>query len=284
MLPVIALLAFPQGPDVWQPSAWWTLEPAKWVAPKTRPNPKYPASDPRDLGKWVRYSPMSDEFDGKKLDTAKWLDHNPGWKGRPPGYFDPKNVKVAEGSLQLTARVADPTPELAKEGYHTFSTAAVRSIGDVKYGYFEIRAKAMPSHASSAFWFYKADSERHTEIDVFEISGGSPTEGHRMHAAAHVFRSPEQKEHRGVGGFWLSPTPLADDFHVYGLEWNEREIRWYFDGVLVRSGPNAHWHQALDLNFDSETMPDWFGLPRKEDLPSTFKVDYVRAWKTALKG
>jgi hypothetical protein len=35
------------------------------------------------------------------------------------------------------------------------------------------------------------------------------------------------------------------------------------------------------MNFDSETMPDWFGLPREEDLPSTFSIEYVRAWKRA---
>ena len=56
-------------------------------------------------------------------------------------------------------------------------------------------------------------------------------------------------------------------------------INFYFDGVLVRTGPNTHWHQPLNMNFDSETMPDWFGLPKDEVLPSTFSVDYIRAWK-----
>jgi len=31
--------------------------------------------------------------------------------------------------------------------------------------------------------------------------------------------------------------------------------------------------------FDSETMIDWLGVPKDEDLPSTFHVQYVRAWK-----
>ena len=33
------------------------------------------------------------------------------------------------------------------------------------------------------------------------------------------------------------------------------------------------------MNFDSETMPKWFGLPKKEDLPTTFSIEYVRSWK-----
>ena len=279
MIALVALAPLVQSPDVWQEAAWWSRDPTTPVAPVPRKTDRSPLSDQGNAGKWTPHAPMTDEFGGKRLDPGKWLDHNPGWKGRQPGYFDPKNVRVAGGSLQLSARLAEPTPELAKEGYHTFSTAAVRSVGDVKYGYFEVRAKPMRSRASSAFWFYKAVPEAHTEIDVFEIGGGSPTNERRAFAAVHVFRLPEVKEHRAVGGPWTAAADLADDFHVYGLEWNERTIRWYFDGALVRSGPNVHWHQALDMNFDSETMPDWFGLPEKTELPATFTVDYVRAWK-----
>jgi hypothetical protein len=34
------------------------------------------------------------------------------------------------------------------------------------------------------------------------------------------------------------------------------------------------------MNFDSETMPEWFGLPDKESLPSTFSIEYVRSWRS----
>ena len=49
--------------------------------------------------------------------------------------------------------------------------------------------------------------------------------------------------------------------------------------MLVRTVQNTHWRQALYLIFDSETMGGWFGMPNDEDLPSTFSVEYVRAWK-----
>ena len=63
------------------------------------------------------------------------------------------------------------------------------------------------------------------------------------------------------------------------LGWGKDELRFYVDGVLVRSVENTHWHQPLLLTFDSETMPEWMGMPKDEDLPSTFSVEYVRAWK-----
>jgi hypothetical protein len=53
--------------------------------------------------------------------------------------------------------------------------------------------------------------------------------------------------------------------------------------VAVRRVENTHWHQPLNLMFDSETMPDWMGLPDDVDLPSTYKIDYIRAWKRGVR-
>ena len=43
--------------------------------------------------------------------------------------------------------------------------------------------------------------------------------------------------------------------------------------MLARSVENTHWHQPVYLIFDSETMPKWFGMPKDEDLPSTFSIE-----------
>ena len=106
-----------------------------------------------------------------RLDPAKWHDHNPQWKGRQPGLFSRSNVTVRDGALHLTARAED-LPNLP-DGYHTFTTAAVKSKALVKYGYFEIRCRPMKSRASSAFWFYHSTPEIWTEIDVFEIGSSA---------------------------------------------------------------------------------------------------------------
>ncbi len=75
---------------------------------------------------------------------------------------------------------------------------------------------------------------------------------------------------------------LADDFHVYGLEWTPEALAFYFDGVAIRTVENADYHQPLHMNFDSETMPDWFGPPNDADLASTFSLEYVRAWSSPV--
>jgi beta-glucanase (GH16 family) len=95
----------------------------------------------------------------------------------------------------------------------------------------------------------------------------------------HVWQTPTEKRHWNIGGSWIAPWRFADAFHVFGLEWNQNEIKYYVDGVIVRRVKNTDWHVPLHMNFDSETMPTWFGLPNDEDLPSTFSLEYVRAWR-----
>ena len=238
-----------------------------------------PLSDQNNAGDWAPYEPMTDEFNGATLEPNKWWPKNPTWLGRQPAYFYPGNVTVADGMLHLTMRKQE-VPEMPKDrGYHTYTSAAVQSKTRVLYGYFEIRARPMKSHGSSSFWFYHSTPEQWTEIDVFEIGGGAPGFERKYNMNAHVFHTPTEKEHWSSHGEWLAPWDLADDYHVYGLAWDASRIEWYVDGVLLRWLENTHWRQPLTLNFDSETMPKWFGLPNDGDLPSTYDIDYVRVWK-----
>lgn len=232
---------------------------------------------PRIEGHWEPIPELTDEFDGNRLDASKWLNPDPGWKGRPPAPFAKHNVAVKGGRLHLTARAEDLSglpPE-----YHTFTTASVLSTARVKYGYFEIKARPMRSSASSAFWFYYGDAEAWTEIDVFEISAGSPGRERTVHLNAHVMRSPKVKKHLEFSARWEAPFSLAGGFHVYAVDWDAKRIKWFVDGEVVHEVSNRHWHYPLNMAFDSETFPDWFGLPDPKELPATFSIDYVRAWR-----
>jgi beta-glucanase (GH16 family) len=226
---------------------------------------------------WKPIPHLTDEFEGTALDAAKWYPRNPGWQGRQPAWFSPGNVTVSDGKLHLVMR-KETLPNLPA-GYHTYTSAAVKSRSTVLYGYFEIRAKPMRSHGSSAFWFYDSTPEIWTEIDMFEMGAASPGHERVVHMNAHVFHTPTEKTHWAKGSDWTAPFDLADDYHVYALNWSKEKLEYLVDGEVVRSMENTHWHQPLYLNFDSETMPEWFGLPKDEELPATFSVEYVRAWR-----
>jgi beta-glucanase (GH16 family) len=228
-------------------------------------------------GNWVVIPELTDEFRGNKLDASKWNDCDPGWKGRQPGLFSARNVGVSGGELRLTARVED-VPN-APPGYHTFTTAAVKSKATVLYGYFEIRCKPMRSRASSGFWFNQGDKEAWTEIDVFEVGPVGPKHGGNVYSSAHVFRAPGVEKTFSKPHAYPAPFDIAGGYHVYGLLWEKDRITWYVDGSVTRQLENTHWHRAMALNLNSETKPNWFGLPEKSELPATFSIDYARAWR-----
>ena len=195
---------------------------------------------------------MSDEFEGKELDRAKWTVGMSWWKGRPPALFSDKNVTVSDGKLHLAMRKEKVPAEYEKRGYRDYTSAALHTKARSSYGYYEVKARPMDSGGSSSFWFQQDETPGWaTEIDVFEIGGKAKGFEHKDNMTLHVSRTPKEKKHWQVHDAWIAPWRLAEDFHVYGLDWNKDEIRFYVDGVPVRSVENTHWHQPLYLIFDS---------------------------------
>ncbi len=240
----------------------------------------YPLSDQENEAGWETVETLSDEFEGTELDANKWTLGIEGWKGRQPGLFSDKNVAVSDGKLQLTMRKEKVPPAEEQFGYHDYTSAALHNKTRGYYGYYEVKAKPMNSGGSSSFWFCQDESpDWRTEIDVFEIGGKAKGFERNYHMTLHVWNTPTSSEHWSVPNIWLARQPLADDYHVYGIDWSKDELKWYFDGVHVCTVENTHWHQPLRMIFDSETMGEWLGMPDDADLPSTFNVEYVRAWR-----
>jgi beta-glucanase (GH16 family) len=246
-----------------------------------------PAGPPAHA-KWVPWPEISDEFEGEVLDPVKWKPSSTFWKGRPPAYFDPRNVAVRSGGLELTIREADyeNDPDLiavrkANSKFHTWTSATVEGLADIRYGYFEIKARVANASCSSAFWF---TGDAGTEIDVFEIGGNSPGYESAMQSAVHIFPKPwnQMAPQWARSTQWDAVERLADANHVYGLEWDREAMTFYLDGHPVGRIPNTNFHFPIKLLFDIETMPGWLGVPQPEDrLPAVYRIEYFRAWRRA---
>ena len=94
------------GAEAWPPMLLMlsSTEGSTSVVPPMSP----PMSLPLNLPGYMLIPELSDEFDGATLNTSKWSTDREvlGWAGRAPGLFDPANVIVAGGSLQLWARAS----------------------------------------------------------------------------------------------------------------------------------------------------------------------------------
>jgi beta-glucanase (GH16 family) len=245
-----------------------------------------PLSDQNNQGEWILDQKVSDDFQESTLDLNRWhlAPTAPGdWTGRQPALFMPSNVTLNQGMLEITDRKGD-VPEMAKypgQGYTGYTTGLVETKERSGYGYYEIKARPMSSAFCSAFWMTDTGLEDNgTEIDIFEIGAKAPGHEYDDNMHAHVWATPQEKNrHWAVGSIWKAPWKLRDDFHVYGFEWNQDELRWYVDGVLVHNVKNTNWFFPMRIVFDSEPMWQWFGKVDDADLPSTFDVQYLRVWR-----
>jgi beta-glucanase (GH16 family) len=266
-----------------QADAWTRVGPLGTTPTPT--NADLPLSDQANVGRWQRDTRLSDEFNGSTLDAARWhVNDATGTDslGRKPALFLPENAKVGSGNLNITFRKQTLPEKYLRLGYKDYSSAMVRTEERGLYGYYEARAKPMNSAGSSAFWLaWTGLPDNATEIDIFEIGGKTKNEAfdRLYNMNAHVWATPQSTEHLSAGSTWVAPWRLANTFHVYGFDWQPETLRWYVDGVLVREAKNTHWHFPMQIVFDSEAMWDWFGVVDDGDLPSVFRVDYVRVWQ-----
>ncbi|MDO6802242.1 family 16 glycosylhydrolase [Wenyingzhuangia sp. 1_MG-2023] len=280
LLIVLSVFVITTGFSQTKPKEKFTNQIDFSKAPK-RTNNEYPLFDQENKNKWVLSVLMSDEFDKKSLDTKKWHPNNPGWKGRQPTYFHGSNVSLRGGELVFKINQHNKE-EVLPEGY-THTAGFIKSKQKVLYGYFEAEMKLMNDTWVSGFWASLGTKDWWTELDFCENSPATRNQQNDLNSNIHVFRSPEKyggvKEHFSRNKKYKVPFSLQDDYHVWGIEWDEEFIRFYIDGVLFREAENTHWYQPLEINFNNESNK-WFGaLPsEKSKLNEEFKVKYFRYW------
>ena len=201
-------------------------------------------------------------------------------------YYQAENATVAGGVLTLTAK------EESVAG-HDYTSARMRSLGkgDWTYGRIEMRAK-MPIGQGlwPAFWMFPSDSvyggwAASGEIDIVESIGSQP---YRIFGTIH-YGAPWPQNRFSSTRYDLNSGTFHDGFHVFALEWELGEIRWYVDGLrfarrsswFSTGGPfpapfNADFHLLLNLAVGGN-------LPGSPDLstifPQEFVIDYVRVYQ-----
>ena len=212
-----------------QNSGWTRIGPLEGVP--VRITNDLPLSDQQNQGGWIKCPEFSDEFNADTIDDAVWV-YPYRWKGRAPALFRASNVTIQDGCLQLAMR-KEEVPEMQKDPrYHTYTSAYIATRRLTRYGYFEVRAKPMNSAGSSSFWFSHGTGQWGTEIDVFEIGGKALGREFAYNMNCHIFAEDGIKNHWNTGGVWHTPWRLADDYHVYGLEWTPERIAYYVDASL----------------------------------------------------
>lgn len=246
----------------------------------------------------------NDEFDGEVLDLAKW-DYQygnggeygiSGWGNNELQFYlgREENVCVEDGKLIITALKED----------NIYTSGRIRTFtnrGEVlfatTYGRIEARIKCPTGEGIwPAFWMLPVDESVYGrwaasgEIDIMEAKGRLPQQ---IGGAAHYGRTWPDNDFSNQEYVFDEGEDITD-FHVYAIEWEQDEIRWYVDeecyfvltdwysknakGELHPEGAPFDMpfyillNMAVGGNFDPEADV------RNTEFPVQMEVDYVRVY------
>ncbi len=248
-----------------------------------------------------------DEFDvDGPPDPTQWTPEE--WPPRKVNDEDqaytprPENLRVEDGHLIIEAH---------REDYHdaSYTSGRIQSAGkgDFLYGRFEARAKLPRGQGTwPAIWMLPSDPFRYAttcsddadwqgsedcdawpnsgEIDIMEHVGYQMNHVHgTVHTKAYYWIKWEQRKGR------ILLDDVADEFHVYALEWSPERIDAFVDDSLYFTYVNEStgWEawpfdHPFHLILNVAVGGAWgrAGGPIDESaFPQRMVVDYVRVYR-----
>ncbi len=241
-----------------------------------------------------------DDFNGKKLNMKDWNFefHEPGWVNAELQSYDDskKNTYLKDGCLVIQALKTEK-----KDGTVSYTSGRINTQGKhaFTYGRFEARLRVPKGMGFlPAFWMMPDDESLYGqwpkcgEIDIMEVMG---QETNKLYGTIHYGEPHGMAQGTQV----LETGNFSDEFHVFAVEWEPGEIRWYCDGVNYKTANDwytkkpgfveqtypAPFDQPFYVIFNVAVGGSWVGYPdettdfdpNKDD--AKMFVDYVKVYQ-----
>ncbi|MHB8208984.1 glycoside hydrolase family 16 protein [Mucilaginibacter sp.] len=188
---------------------------------------------------------FEDNFDG---DLSKWKVWTGGGFQRELQCYEPSNLQIANGYLQISAKkqtitgptgIADSTLksfDFTSGGIQSISTICANTSTPKVMIVARIKIAKGYGMASN-FWSYGLYWPTNGEIDFLESRGDVTTEYHTQY-----FYGPTVGQNIVTNGIIFNPTDgdLGASYHVYEMEWTQNSLSSYLDGKLVETKTGGH--------------------------------------------
>ncbi|HBX71285.1 MAG TPA: glycosyl hydrolase family 16 [Chloroflexi bacterium] len=232
----------------------------------------------------------SDEFeqpDGSSPSPQNWV-HATGGSGWGNGELQFYTNDIKNAYIENNMLVMKVINEEYMGRNYTSARLNTLTLAQFTYGRIEVRAKLPTTQGIwPAIWMLPAigSSPVNGEIDIMELIGKEPF---RVYGTLH-YGNPYENQ-----GSWFDLPESAtfdQDFHVFSIEWEENEIRWYVDGQMYykanqwfTSQANSPYPAPFDKPFyillNVAVGGVWAGAPDDTSVfPQTMLVDYVRVYQ-----
>lgn len=210
---------------------------------------------------------FGDEFKG----TTTELDKNWDFQNGPSGHILcsrwRENVVAENGLCRLLNKKEN-------RGGQEWTSGSMWTTRQFRYGYFECRYRyGAATGLNNSFWIMN------------RLSGGAPGRFELDINEGHSPNLVNMNIHNWSGKHWARSKKwraegcdLAKEFHVYGFEWNAKELVWYFDGREIRREPNSVAHGPAPVWLSSAIIK-WAGPVTDKIDGTSMDVDYVRVYQ-----
>ncbi len=238
----------------------------------------------------------SDEFDGTAINTNNWS-----YQVEPAGRFNNEwqsytnssdNAYIEKGNMVIEAKYNGNG--LAK-GNYTSARMITQGKKNFKYGKVQARIKVPYGQGIwPAFWMLGSNIKENNpngtvnwpycgEIDIMEKVGGGIKEK-ELHGTIHFWEDSKNKW-TYIGGKTTTTNNLADDFHVYEVEWDAEKIIWKLDGIEyhrqnITSSDYDEFRNEFYILLNVAVGGDWPGAPNSTTtFPQKMLIDWVRVYQ-----
>lgn len=218
---------------------------------------------------------FSDEFDGEKLDTKKWLT-NYFWgekllkdrysvESDLQAYTEKENFELRNSILKINTKPQKVTGKVWSAG-HGFSikefsyTSGLINSGTSfrqKYGVFKAKIKLGNPNAKSAFWMLADKITPH--VDICRTSKGK--------VWFDFFSAKGNNAKTSIG------SRYSNDFFIYTLEWTSDKLVWKINNTEV-------FTQTSDVPQEPMYVLFAGGLDKPINGLTSMEIDWVRAYKS----
>ena len=235
-----------------------------------------------DLKSWK--ITFEDNFDGKKLDTEKWLTRylwgdkliHDAYALETDKAFptDGNNIELTDNTLKIVTRKEKTSGKIWKVPFgfipqefdYTTGLISTAKSFKQKYGRFEAKIKVNYSKPVN-YNFWMASEKMLPHVDILKL-GKKKTKVDMAHHFGSASHSPEKKtaEYKGLD--------VSQDFFIYTFEWAKEKMTWKINGVPVNEQSQGIPKEEMYLVFSS-------AITGKVDggLPASMEIDWVRCYQ-----
>jgi beta-glucanase (GH16 family) len=228
----------------------------------------------------------ADEFDNTVIDKGLWkAETNPGvvYNSHQKQYYTDRddNHFIKDGKLIIRAR---------KEHYiiNDYTSARLNTFGNfgLRYGKIQARIKTASGNGLKSKMFMLPENlkygawARSGQIDIMETQGANPNR-----IKGGIFQGGQGHYNKYSGREHVSESKdFSKDYHIYTVEWQPYEIRWFIDGKLYGmqnrwSSFSADYPAPFDMRFYLVLSVAVDGDTNNSQFPAEMSIDWIRAYQ-----